>query len=60
MYVGSPDTVAAKIAAAVGRLDVGRFDLIYSVGALPISARLRAVELYGSKVIPQVRDILAA
>jgi probable LLM family oxidoreductase len=60
MYVGSPDTVAAKIAAAVGRLDVGRFDLIYSVGPLPISARLRAVELYGSKVIPQVRDILAA
>src|SRR4051812_7137389 len=60
MYVGSPETVARKIARAVGRLDVGRFDLIYSVGALPISARLRAVELYGSKVIPQVRDILAA
>jgi probable LLM family oxidoreductase len=60
MYVGSPETVAAKIAAAVGRLGVGRFDLIYTVGPLPISARLRAVELYGTKVIPRVRDTLAA
>jgi probable LLM family oxidoreductase len=59
MYVGSPETVARKIARAVDRLGVGRFDLIYTVGEVPISARLRAVELYGSKVIPMVRDILA-
>jgi alkanesulfonate monooxygenase SsuD/methylene tetrahydromethanopterin reductase-like flavin-dependent oxidoreductase (luciferase family) len=48
MYVGSPDTVARKIARAVASLDVGRFDMIYTVGEVPISARLRAVELYGS------------
>jgi probable LLM family oxidoreductase len=59
MYVGSPETVARKIARAVGSLGVGRFDLIYTAGELPISARLRAVELYGSKVIPMVREILA-
>ncbi len=60
MYVGSPETVARKIAASVGKLGVGRFDLIYSSGSTPVSARLRAVELYGTKVIPMVRDILAS
>jgi probable LLM family oxidoreductase len=60
MYIGSPDTVAAKIARAVKDLGVGRFDLIYSSGSQPASARLRAVELYGTKVIPMVRDILAS
>jgi probable LLM family oxidoreductase len=59
LYVGSPETVARRIAASVKALDVGRFDLIYTVGPQPISARTRAVELYGSKVIPMVRDILA-
>jgi probable LLM family oxidoreductase len=60
MYIGSPETVATKIARAVGTLDVGRFDLIYSNGSIPASARLRAVELYGTQVIPRVRELLAA
>ncbi|MFE0627566.1 LLM class flavin-dependent oxidoreductase [Streptomyces sp. NPDC058864] len=59
LYVGSPETVARKIAAAVGDLGVRRFDLIYTVGPQPVGARMRAVELYGTKVIPMVRDILA-
>ncbi|MER8161096.1 LLM class flavin-dependent oxidoreductase [Streptomyces sp. NPDC094472] len=59
LYIGSPETVARKIARAVRALGVGRFDLIYTAGSQPISARLRAVELYGTKVIPRVRDILA-
>src|SRR5579859_1881693 len=59
LYIGSPETVARKIARAVQALGVGRFDLIYTAGAQPISARLRAVELYGTKVIPMVRNILA-
>lgn len=59
LYIGSPGTVARRIADAIKALGVGRFDLIYTVGAQPISARLRAVELYGTKVIPMVRDILA-
>lgn len=59
MYVGSPATVARRIADAVTALGVGRFDLIYSGGPLPMTARLRAVELYGSEVIPLVREILA-
>ena len=59
LYIGSPETVARKIARAAGALNVGRFDLIYTAGAQPVSARMRAVELFGSRVIPMVRDILA-
>ncbi|MFD4612229.1 LLM class flavin-dependent oxidoreductase [Streptomyces sp. NPDC058440] len=59
MYIGSPETVARKIAHTVRTLRVGRFDLLYTAGSQPISSRLRAVELYGTKVIPMVRDILA-
>ncbi|HEY1488914.1 MAG TPA: LLM class flavin-dependent oxidoreductase, partial [Micromonosporaceae bacterium] len=59
LYIGSPETVARKIAHAVDALDVGRFDLIYTAGAQPVSARMRAVELFGTRVMPMVRDILA-
>ncbi|WP_343035692.1 LLM class flavin-dependent oxidoreductase [Isoptericola sediminis] len=59
LYVGSPETVARRVAAAVTSLGVGRFDLIYTTGAQPADARLRNVELYGTKVIPLVRDLLA-
>ncbi|MFJ8111718.1 LLM class flavin-dependent oxidoreductase [Streptomyces sp. NPDC096132] len=59
LYVGSPETVARKMAAAIKALGVGRFDLIYTTGSQPADARLRSVELYGTKVIPMVRDLLA-
>ncbi|MFJ2477231.1 LLM class flavin-dependent oxidoreductase [Streptomyces sp. NPDC087659] len=59
LYIGSPEAVARKMARAITALGVGRFDLIYTAGAQPTSARLRAVELYGTKVLPMVRDILA-
>ena len=59
MYVGSPETVAPRIAAAIRALGVGRFDLIYSQGSIPASARLRAVELFGTEVVPRVRELLA-
>ncbi len=59
LYIGSPETVAVRIADAIKALGVGRFDLIYTAGAQPMAARLHAVELYGTQVIPMVRDILA-
>src|SRR5258708_7492442 len=59
LYIGSPETVARRIASAIKTLGVGRFHLIYTARAQPISARLRALELYLTKVIPMVRDILA-
>jgi probable LLM family oxidoreductase len=59
LYIGSPDTVARKIAKAVRTLGVGRFDLIYTAGAQSVSARSRAVELFGTKVAPMVRELVA-
>lgn len=59
MYVGSPETVAKKIARAMKTLDVNRFDIVYGFGPMPASARLHMVELYATKVIPMVRELLA-
>jgi hypothetical protein len=59
LYVGSPDTVARKIATTIKALGASRFDMKYSVGTLPHEKLLRSIELYGCKVIPIVHDILA-
>ena len=59
LYVGSPETVARKIAATVKTLGVARFQLKYSAGPLPHDKLMRSIELYGSKVVPLVRDMLA-
>ncbi|GAA4141815.1 LLM class flavin-dependent oxidoreductase [Leifsonia shinshuensis] len=60
LYIGSPETVARKMADAIRTLDVGRFDLIYTAGgAMRASDRMRAVELYGTTVVPMVRELLA-
>lgn len=59
LYVGSPETVAKKMAKAIKALDVERFDMVYGGGQVPASARLKMVELYGTKVIPRVRELLA-
>ena len=55
LYVGSPETVAAKIARTVRTLGLSRFQLKYSAGPLPQEALLRCIELYGTRVVPLVR-----
>lgn len=60
MFVGSPETVAKRIAAVVRALRLSRFDLAYAVGGVPHAQRMSAVELYGREVIPRVRELLAA
>ena len=60
LYVGSPETVAGKIAATVGALGASRFDLKYSAGTLGHEPMLRSIELYGREVIPRVRQELGA
>jgi probable LLM family oxidoreductase len=59
LYIGSPETVAAKISATVKLLGVSRFDMKYSAGPLAHEKLMRCIELYGGKVIPLVRDMLA-
>ena len=58
LYVGSPETVAKKIAATVHALGASRFDMKYSAGTLPHEHMVRSIELYGTEVIPRVRELL--
>lgn len=59
MYVGSPETVAKKIARAMHAVGATRFDLVYGFGPVRIEDRQRTIELYGREVIPRVRELLA-
>lgn len=59
LCVGSPETVAAKIAAAMKTLGLSRFDLKYANGTLPHQALMTSIELYGTRVAPRVRELLA-
>jgi probable LLM family oxidoreductase len=59
LYVGSPETVAKKIVATVKALGLSRFDLKYSNGTLPHDQMMKSLELYGTRVIPMVREMLA-
>lgn len=43
LYVGSPDTVAAKIPHAVRTLGVDRFDLEYANGPMPHAQLMRSI-----------------
>jgi probable LLM family oxidoreductase len=58
LYVGSPETVAKKIAATVHALGAARFDMKYSAGTLPHDHMMRSIELYGTEVVPRVRELL--
>ena len=59
LYVGSPETVARKIFATVKALGIQRFHLKYSAGSLPHDRLMKSIELYGTKVMPLVSDMLA-
>jgi probable LLM family oxidoreductase len=58
LYVGSPETVAKKIAKTAKALGISRFDLKYGAGPLPHEKLMTCIELYGTKVIPMVREML--
>jgi probable LLM family oxidoreductase len=60
LYVGSPETVARRIASTARALGIARFDLKYSAGALSHEKLMRNIGLYGSEVIPRVRKLLSA
>ena len=59
LYVGSPETVARKIASTVRAVGASRFDLKYSAGPLAHDKLMAGIELYGTQVIPRVRELLA-
>jgi len=59
MYVGSPETVARKIADTIRTLGADRFDMKIGTGGLPQEQALRSIELYGTRVQPLVHDMLS-
>jgi probable LLM family oxidoreductase len=58
LYVGSPETVAQKIAQNLTILGASRFDLKYGMGGLSHQALMTNIELYGTQVVPRVRELL--
>ncbi|TFB97803.1 LLM class flavin-dependent oxidoreductase [Cryobacterium adonitolivorans] len=59
LFVGSPHTVATKIAKTAAGLSLSRFDLKYSLGTLSHEKLMTSIELYGTEVAPLVHEIMA-
>jgi alkanesulfonate monooxygenase SsuD/methylene tetrahydromethanopterin reductase-like flavin-dependent oxidoreductase (luciferase family) len=60
LFVGSPDTVATRLASAMRTLDVERLGLHYAIGKVPYEQRASSIRLLGTEVFPRVRELLAA
>jgi alkanesulfonate monooxygenase SsuD/methylene tetrahydromethanopterin reductase-like flavin-dependent oxidoreductase (luciferase family) len=60
IYVGSPETVARRIAVTAKGLSLSHFRIKYSAGQLSHDKIMRNIELYGRRVMPLVRDMLSA
>jgi len=59
MYIGSPETVATKIAATVRTLGASRFQMKFASGSISHDRLMSSIELYGTRVLPLVREMLA-
>jgi len=59
LYAGSPETVAKKIVNLVRTLGISRFQMKYSAGPMEHEKLMNSIALYGTKVIPLVRSMLA-
>lgn len=58
LYVGSPETVAKKIAYAIQSVGAQRFDMKYVTGPMPHELAMKSIELYATEVVPRVKAIL--
>lgn len=58
LMVGSPETVAPRIAETLTTLGASRFSLKYSSGHMPHEQSLRSIGLFGTEVAPRVRGLL--
>jgi alkanesulfonate monooxygenase SsuD/methylene tetrahydromethanopterin reductase-like flavin-dependent oxidoreductase (luciferase family) len=59
LCVGSPETVARKIAGAVTALGIWRFDMKYLTGPMPHGRSLDGIRLYGARKIRMVQELVA-
>jgi alkanesulfonate monooxygenase SsuD/methylene tetrahydromethanopterin reductase-like flavin-dependent oxidoreductase (luciferase family) len=57
-FVGSPDTVVEQVRRCREVVGAGVLDLsLHPPGSSEIEPLLRALELFGKKVLPRIRDI---
>jgi probable LLM family oxidoreductase len=59
LYVGSPETVAKKIAYAIKSVGAQRFDMKYVTGPISHELAMKSIELYATEVVPRVKAILS-
>ena len=59
MFVGNPDQVAEKLIRMIEDLGLDRFMLHLPLGSMPHEQVLRAIELFGTQVVPKVRAYFA-
>lgn len=59
MFVGNPDQVAKKLITMIETLQLDRFFLHLPLGSMPHEEVLKAIELFGTKVAPKVREYFA-
>jgi alkanesulfonate monooxygenase SsuD/methylene tetrahydromethanopterin reductase-like flavin-dependent oxidoreductase (luciferase family) len=57
-FIGSPDTVVEQVRRARDVIGAGVLDLsLHPPGSRDVEPLLRALELFGKKVLPRIRDI---
>lgn len=56
-FLGSPETVAAQIRQFRDQAGIGIVDLLFQGGRLPMPNVRRSVELFGTRVLPLIRDL---
>jgi len=60
LYVGSPETVAQKMAKNMPILHARRFDLKHGMPGMAQGSLLKSIQLFGSRVVPRTRELLAS
>jgi probable LLM family oxidoreductase len=58
LFIGAPETVAAKIEKVARALDLSRFSFKYSLGTLPHERLMECLRLFATEVAPRVRSAL--
>ena len=58
LYIGSPETVANKIVTNLELPGASRLDLKFGMPGLTHDQVMTTIELYGTQVIPRVRELV--
>jgi alkanesulfonate monooxygenase SsuD/methylene tetrahydromethanopterin reductase-like flavin-dependent oxidoreductase (luciferase family) len=57
-FIGSPDTVVEQVRRCREVVGAGVLDLsLHPPGSTDVEPLMRALELFGAKVLPRIRDI---